>query len=259
VISDQLARPGGHWNHAYPFVTLHQGSYFYGVNSEVLERDPREIDLSSKHEMLAYYDKVSLLLLAVVLASDLSLSFSQVMRKFLASGRVTFLPQTSYQWKEDGDEDHVVKSIILSGVTYHVTVRKKFVNACAQQIKVPSTHVPSYQIDKVSLLLLAFVFASDAALLLAGRPGELRTDQRAGIPEAFLRGVRRDRERQNGHRRRAVPFEPGCLAVQYQVSLLLPAMVLTSDLALLLAGGSSAGSSGGMTENGLGRLLRRTS
>mmetsp|Transcript_6850 Transcript_6850/g.23559 ORF Transcript_6850/g.23559 Transcript_6850/m.23559 type:complete len:469 (-) Transcript_6850:38-1444(-) len=128
VISDQLARPGGHWNHAYPFVTLHQGSYFYGVNSEVLERDPREIDLSSKHEMLAYYDKV--------------------MRKFLASGRVTFLPQTSYQWKEDGDEDHVVKSIILSGVTYHVTVRKKFVNACAQQIKVPSTHVPSYQIDK---------------------------------------------------------------------------------------------------------------
>ena len=172
---------------------------------------------------------------------------------------MTFLPQTSYQWKEDGDEHHVVKSIILSGVTYHVTVRKKFVNACAQQIKVPSTHVPSYQIDKVSLLLLAFVFASDAALLLAGRPGELRTDQRAGIPEAFLRGVRRDRGRQNGHRRRAVPFEPGRLAVQYQVSLLLPAMVLTSDLALLLAGGSSAGSSGGMTENGLGRLLRRTS
>ncbi len=28
IIVDQNAKPGGHWNHAYPFVTLHQPRAF---------------------------------------------------------------------------------------------------------------------------------------------------------------------------------------------------------------------------------------
>ena len=36
VIVDRFAKPGGHWNHAYPFVTLHQPSAFYGVSSREL-------------------------------------------------------------------------------------------------------------------------------------------------------------------------------------------------------------------------------
>ena len=36
VIVDRHANPGGHWNDAYPFVTLHQPALFYGVNSEPL-------------------------------------------------------------------------------------------------------------------------------------------------------------------------------------------------------------------------------
>ncbi|MDB4451360.1 NAD(P)-binding protein, partial [Pseudomonadales bacterium] len=30
---DQHPKPGGHWNVAYPFVTLHQPSATYGLNS----------------------------------------------------------------------------------------------------------------------------------------------------------------------------------------------------------------------------------
>ena len=33
IIIDRFAKPGGHWNVAYPFVTLHQPASFYGVSS----------------------------------------------------------------------------------------------------------------------------------------------------------------------------------------------------------------------------------
>ena len=36
ALVDRLDRPGGHWNHAYPFVRLHQPSAYYGVNSRPL-------------------------------------------------------------------------------------------------------------------------------------------------------------------------------------------------------------------------------
>ena len=34
---DRYPAPGGHWNVAYPFVTLHQPSAFYGVSSKELK------------------------------------------------------------------------------------------------------------------------------------------------------------------------------------------------------------------------------
>ena len=36
IIIDKHAKPGGHWNDAYQFVTLHQPAAFYGVNSKQL-------------------------------------------------------------------------------------------------------------------------------------------------------------------------------------------------------------------------------
>jgi len=38
IIVDRFAKPGGHWNDAYPFVTLHQPSTFYGVSSKELSQ-----------------------------------------------------------------------------------------------------------------------------------------------------------------------------------------------------------------------------
>jgi len=36
ILVDRHAKPGGHWNNAYPFVSLHQPAAYYGVNSEKL-------------------------------------------------------------------------------------------------------------------------------------------------------------------------------------------------------------------------------
>ena len=36
LIVDRYAKPGGHWNAAYPFVELHQPAAFYGVSSKEL-------------------------------------------------------------------------------------------------------------------------------------------------------------------------------------------------------------------------------
>ena len=56
ILVDRRAKPGGHWNDAYDFVKLHQPAAFYGVNSEILGSGGE--DLSSKYEILAYFEKV---------------------------------------------------------------------------------------------------------------------------------------------------------------------------------------------------------
>ena len=43
VVVDRRAKPGGHWNSAYRFVTLHQPALYYGVNSEPLGEDERDL------------------------------------------------------------------------------------------------------------------------------------------------------------------------------------------------------------------------
>ncbi len=53
---DRHARPGGHWNDAYPFVSLHQPAAFYGVTTEKLGSGGA--DLASRSEVLAYYERV---------------------------------------------------------------------------------------------------------------------------------------------------------------------------------------------------------
>ena len=82
VIVDKQPAAGGHWNVAYPFVTLHQPSGTYGVASEPLGKvkNGREIlcndDLATGAEVLKYYDGV--------------------MAKFIATGRVRFFPTATY-------------------------------------------------------------------------------------------------------------------------------------------------------------------
>ena len=66
TLIDKHASPGGHWNDAYSFVTLHQPSATYGVNS--MELCPDRVDthghnagmypLAKHAEILAYYSKL---------------------------------------------------------------------------------------------------------------------------------------------------------------------------------------------------------
>ena len=119
VLVDKHARPGGHWNDAYPFVALHQPAAYYGVNSEKLGRGGAA--LATGPEVLAYFDRV--------------------LQKWLDSGRLQYFPMCEY----DGEERF--RSLVESGREYTVRVRKKTVDATYMNVQVPSTRPPAYAVS----------------------------------------------------------------------------------------------------------------
>ena len=128
TIVDRYAKPGGHWNVAYPFVTLHQPSAFYGVSSRELSRGETDLtglnaglgDLASGAEVAAYFDLV-------------------MRQTFLPSGRVTYHPLCDYHGA--GRFTHR-----LTGVEHVVTARK-VVDCTWLNTSTPSTHTPGFTID----------------------------------------------------------------------------------------------------------------
>lgn len=119
IIVDRYLQPGGHWNTAYSFVHLHQPSAFYGVNSEKLEKHGGEF--ASKPELLSYY--------------------RLVLKKLLATGRVTFLSECEYYG------DGCIRSLCEPNKEYRVQTRKKVVDATYMQVEVPSTRPPHYEVS----------------------------------------------------------------------------------------------------------------
>ena len=113
TIVDRRSSPGGHWVNAYPFVGLHQPAAFYGVNSLVLGNGTK--DLSSKPEILTYYQKV--------------------MQKMIDSGRVDFL--LGYEYLGSGKVTKLESKDEV--VTY--TIHAKEVDATYMKVQVPSVHL----------------------------------------------------------------------------------------------------------------------
>ncbi len=133
IIVDRHQLPGGHWNDAYPFVTLHQPSAFYGVNSRELSSGLSDEtgwnqglgDLATGAEINAYFD--------------------QVMRhRLLPSGRVRYFPMSDYRGDPQGDATF---SPILGGPSVQVSVRRRTVDTTHLRTSVPSTHTPSFAIE----------------------------------------------------------------------------------------------------------------
>ena len=131
VIADQHHGPGGHWNDAYSFVRLHQPSAFYGVNSrelgsESFDASPLNLGMrerATSAQIIDYYE--------------------QVMQLFLASGRVTYLPMSTY------DFNFPAKHRVCAQMTDEITeirVNKKIVDTTYLNTAVPSTHPPQYKI-----------------------------------------------------------------------------------------------------------------
>lgn len=128
IMVDRYAKPGGHWNAAYPFVQLHQPSQFYGVSSKELSGGRLEQgglnhglnELASGAEVSAYFDDV-------------------MRHQFLASGRLQYFPMCDYL----GDGRFVSK---VTGVQHCATARRKVVDATFLKTKVPSTHTPNFSI-----------------------------------------------------------------------------------------------------------------
>lgn len=129
---DSRAKPGGHWNDAYGFVTLHQPSAFYGVNSTELGHRRKDVagpnaglyELASGAEINGYYDRV-------------------MNHRLLPSGRVDWRPMTRHLGHEGGVS--TVESL-LTGERWRITVRKKVVDANYMGPKIPATHEPRFSV-----------------------------------------------------------------------------------------------------------------
>ncbi|MDT5412659.1 MAG: hypothetical protein QOG14_4879 [Mycobacterium sp.] len=119
VIVDRHASPGGHWNDAYPFVRLHQPAAFYGLNSTNLGRGGE--DLVCGPEIVAY--------------------FRTAMDRFLATGRVQYLPMSEYQG------DGRILSMVEDGRVTQVTVLRRIVDGTYMKVEVPSVVAPRYEVD----------------------------------------------------------------------------------------------------------------
>ena len=130
LIVDQHSQPGGHWNHAYSFVRLHQPSAYYGVCSRPLGRHIRDVEglneglyeQATGHQVLSYFDDV-------------------MREQFLPSRRVTYLPMSEYL------QDGTVVSA-LTGRTTPVCARNRVVDARYLGSDVPSVHTPSFNVGE---------------------------------------------------------------------------------------------------------------
>ena len=118
IVVDKHAKPGGHWNDAYQFVTLHQPAAYYGVNSKHLGEGGK--DLVSKSQILSY--------------------FELVLKDFLATGRVKFYSLCEYVG------ENKFKSLVDDSVEYEVTVKKKTVDSTYMDVRVPSITKPKFNI-----------------------------------------------------------------------------------------------------------------
>lgn len=134
TLLDRHGKPGGHWNDAYPFVTLHQPSAFYGVASMELGsglKDPVGLnrgmaELATGPEVSGYFDRV-------------------MNHRLLASGRVSYHPLSNYLGDAEGGAEF---ESLLSGERTRVTVRRKIVDATFFSPDVPSTHTPSFTVGE---------------------------------------------------------------------------------------------------------------
>ena len=128
IIADRRARPGGHWNDAYPFVRLHSPSATYGVNSLPLGFGRvDQAGLNRGHHELAT-------------GAELCTYFDRVLReRLLPTGRVTWLPL--HDVAEDGEAVSLV-----DGQRKRLVAGRRWVDATRADTQVPATHGPRFRV-----------------------------------------------------------------------------------------------------------------
>ncbi|MFZ4690585.1 MAG: hypothetical protein ACOYLS_15220 [Polymorphobacter sp.] len=128
TIVDRHSKPGGHWNDAYPFVSLHQPSSFYGVASLPLGEgriDTHGInagmqELASGPEVSGYFDAV-------------------MRRVLLPTGRVRYFPMSDYR-----GHGRIVS--LISGQETQVNIARKTIDSTYLATSVPSTHTRKFAV-----------------------------------------------------------------------------------------------------------------
>ena len=178
TLVDRRHTAGGHWQDAYPFVQLHQASVFYGVASTVLgtgavqlqgpERGLRE--RARRGEIQAYYDDI-------------------LFRRFLGTGRVTFLSASEY--RRNGSAHEVTSRV--SGERVRVTVRRRVVDAAYLSPAIPATTPPPFGVPDdarvVAVNELADIAETPSDFVIMGS-GKTATD---AIVWLLVNGVEADR------------------------------------------------------------------
>jgi len=129
ILVERRAKPGGHWNDAYPFVRLHGPSANYGVNSRHLGED--RIEAAGLNRGL--YELAT--------GSEICTYFDEVMRhQLLPSGRVHYLPM--HEYRSDG-----TAISLINGRETRLQARKKVVDATVAETQVPARTPPSFPVD----------------------------------------------------------------------------------------------------------------
>lgn len=132
TVVDRHAKPGGHWNVSYPYVTLHQPSATYGLNSMSLGDD--RIDVSGPNAGL--YELAT--------GTQVRDYFDRAMReKFLPTGRISYHPMSDYAGGEGAQ--HRFTSM-LDGSETEVHVRRKLVDGRDYTASVPATHTRKFEV-----------------------------------------------------------------------------------------------------------------
>ena len=178
TLVDRRPVAGGHWQDAYPFVQLHQASVFYGVASTVLGSGAVQLrgpeaglqERARQSEIRAYFDDI-------------------LYRRFLGSGRVTFLGDSEYH--TDGSSQLVTSRV--SGETVRVDVRRRIVDATYLSPTIPATTPPPFGVADdaraVPINDLARLEAAAKRYVIVGS-GKTATD---GIVWLLTNGVAPDR------------------------------------------------------------------
>ncbi len=126
AIVDRRSGPGGHWNDAYPFVTLHQPANFYGANwRPLLSGRLNETGLNKGYHELPSGKEV--------------LSYFQALmnERLLPSGRVRYFPNCDV--RADGS------FISNAGVVQKLSFRK-LVDTTFFDTQTPATRTPDYDV-----------------------------------------------------------------------------------------------------------------
>jgi hypothetical protein len=178
TLVDRRHAAGGHWLDAYPVVQLHQASLFYGVASTVLgsgvvQPAGPEAGLQERarqSQIRAYYDDI-------------------LHRRFVGSGRVTFLGASDYH--ADG-ASHFATSFV-SGETVEVEVRRRVVDATYLAPTIPASTPPPFGVGADARVApineLARLTKAPASYVIVGS-GKTATD---GIVWLLTNGVDPDR------------------------------------------------------------------
>ncbi|KNG47523.1 fad-dependent pyridine nucleotide-disulfide [Stemphylium lycopersici] len=130
AIVDRYARPGGHWTIAYPHVTLHQPSAFYGVNSQEFPAE-KNIDKFGGNKGMS----------ELATGDGVRSYFSRIMQQtFLPSGRVEYYP--SHEYVGEGE----FRPLITKDKAIRVGPDTRIVDATFMKVEVPAMRPPPYEV-----------------------------------------------------------------------------------------------------------------